>query len=240
MAHFDIKAQRQAILRKSGGTICEVRFCSNAAEMVHRVHGVKIEGYLCAKHWDWIVGEFDGFFHQLLSLTGRPWKMEWNQTRKQTMERHVRMRTSMSPWWRDVMFGWSIGADVDTETLRTAAEHGWSELQELYKTTSTLEAEMFWQIRNEADHLCRAMTHICRNNQGAAKRWQLELTPKPRTFCRGTPLGGLPKPQKPLKPWRLGCGRVFDDTERASGGRRSYWLAWCPDCKPSGIAATRR
>jgi hypothetical protein len=138
------------------------------------------------------------------------------------------------------MFDWSIRADVDTETLRTAAEQGWSDLQELYRTTTVLEGDVFWQIRNEADYVRRAMIRVCRGNQGASKRWQLDLTPKPLTFCRGTPLGGLPKPQTPLKPWRLGCGRVFDDTERDHGGRRSYWLAWCPDCKASSITSTRR
>jgi hypothetical protein len=132
------------------------------------------------------------------------------------------------------MFDWSIGADVDTAILRTAVEHGWSDLQELYGTTTVLEGDVFWQIRNEADYLRRAMIHVC-GDPGAAKRRQLELTPtpKPLTFCTGTPLGGG-LPRKP------GCGRVFADTDRASGGGRSYWLAWCPEHRPNRIAATRR
>ena len=138
----------------------------------------------------------------------------------------------MCPRWRTVMFDFSIRADVDTETLRTAAEHGWSDLQELYRTTSVLEGDVFWQIRNEADYLRRAMIQIC-GGKGAAKRRQLELTPKPLTFCTGTPLGGgLPR--------KAGCGRVFADTAHASGGGRSYWLAWCPQHRPNRIAARRR
>jgi hypothetical protein len=155
----------------------------------------------------------------------------WNRSGSQTEQRHARMRASMSSGWREVMFDWSIGADVDTATLGTAAEHGWTDLQELYRTTTVLEGEVFWQARIQADYLRRAMTRVC-GNQGAAKRWQRQLTPKPLTFCAGTPLAGLPP--------RAGCGRVFDETEHDSGGGRSYWRAWCPLHEPHRLTRTRR
>jgi hypothetical protein len=125
----------------------------------------------------------------------------------------------------------NVRVDVETETLRTAAEQGWTDLQGLYRTSTLLAGDEFWQIRNEAAWLRRAMIHVC-SDQGAAKRWQLELTPEPLTFCAGTPLGGLPR-----KP---GCGRVFADTKRAGRGGRSYWLAWYPGHEKNRIAATRR
>lgn len=129
------------------------------------------------------------------------------------------------------MFDWSIGADVDTAILRTAAEQGWSDLQELYGKTTVLEGDVFWQVRNEAEWLRRAMTHLC-GTKGAAKRWQRQLTPKALTFCAGTPLDGLPP--------RAGCGCVIDETEHESGGGRSYWRAWCDEHRPRQLTRTRR
>ena len=237
-AHEASVATPSPTSRKSGGPVCEAKNCRNPATLVHRAHGTDTEGYFCAEHWEWPL-EVDGVFHQLLSLAGTSRKTTWNRSGSQTEQHRARMRESVSSGWREVMFDWSIGAEVDTATLGTAAENGWTDLQELYKTTTVLEGDVFWQARIQANYLRRAMTRVC-GNQGAAKRWQLALTPKPLTFCTGTPLGGLPKPQRPLKPWKLGCGRVFADTERASGGGRSYWLAWCDEHEPNRIASTRR
>jgi hypothetical protein len=241
----DSKHAAETAPRKSGGPVCEV--CGDPATVVYLDHRAGAKRYFCAneyrlpgterefisKHWQYPL-EVDGVFHELAyrsseSSGSHVWA-QWTASRSQVAQRNERERAKLDGW-RAVMFDWSdwsTRTDVDAETLRTAAGRGWIELQDLYRTNIVLEGDMFWQIRNEAAWLRSAMIHVC-IDQGAAKQWQLELTPKPLTFCTGT-----------ARAWKRACGRIFPDTERESGGGRSYWLSWCDEHRPNRIAATRR
>jgi hypothetical protein len=156
-AHAARRAVGAEADRKSGDSVCEV--CGKAANVVYRAHAADTERHFCLEHCEWPVDEVDGVFHQLLSLNGVPWKAAWNASGSQVEQRHARVRASLAPPWRKVMFDWSIGVDVHAETLRTAAEHGWGELQHLYSVSTVFEntGDVFWQFRKEADYLRRAM-----------------------------------------------------------------------------------
>jgi hypothetical protein len=236
MTHPASKSAATQVPRKSGGPVCE--FCGEPAKVVYSDQRSGALRYFCAKDWNFPLGESDGVFREIHviaqplqvkdgKLAVIPWKADWTASTAQVEQRNERERAKLAGW-RTVMFDWSIGTDVDRESLRIAAERGWVELQDLYRANTVIKGEMFWQIRNEARYLRSAMTHVC-IDKGAAKRRQLELTPDPLTFCTGT-----------ARVWKRACGRVFADTTHASGGGRTYWLSWCPDHQANQIAATRR
>ena len=214
--------------RKSGGPACCV--CGEPAQVLYLDRVTGLERPLCEEHWDYAHSGIDGVFHELVWLSGEHQRFLFDRSASQVDERHTRMREALEVTAPSaaVLFDWTIDVHVEPANLRSASEFEWHRHQEIYRvsTARKLEEEEFWELRNEEIWLRRAMVHLSRT-QGAAKRWQLELTPEPLTFCG----------------WFKGdewCGSVFADTKHHRGGGRSYWLSRCDAHRLSRIHSANR
>lgn len=213
---------------KSGGPPCYV--CGEPAQVLYLDRVTGLERPLCEEHWDYAHSGIDGVFHELVWLSGEHQRFLFDRSASQVEERHARMREALETTapTAAVLFDWTIGVLVKPEKLHAASESEWHRHQEIYRVSAArkLEEEEFWELRNEEIWLRRAMVHLSRT-QGAAKRWQLELTPEPLAFCG----------------WFKGdewCGSVFADTKHDRGGGRSYWLSRCDAHRLSRIHSANR
>jgi hypothetical protein len=132
-----------------------------------------------------------------------------------------------SSWWRKTLFDFQYAADLqiglEEDALDRAAGAGFRAHQEFLRAQEGAHVEPF-EPASTLSVISAAMAD--RGSKGDAKRLQLELAGgRSLTVCAGT-TKYLPK--HGLETWVQGCGLVFPNTARADGGRRSYWLRWCP------------
>jgi hypothetical protein len=103
--------------------------------------------------------------------------------------------------------------------------------RELSRRGPKLDHDAAVELAKSRKVALEALTRLSGNQY--AKTVQAEVSPGPAlAICTGT---GYVRHVKTvvgvIRFQAMGCGAVFEDSTRLSGGR--MWPSWCPDCRPS-------